>query len=60
MAEAGLSAGGTSVAVSYAPQILVPKQATAQQAAALVQKDLARSLRLGLLDGQLGSLGEVS
>jgi hypothetical protein len=56
--SAGL-AGGTTY-ITYAPEVVIPKQATAAEAVALMRKDLSRSLRLGLLDGDLGSLEAVS
>jgi phage-related protein len=55
VSQAGLGGGpGGGVNVTYAPSLTVPRQATAVEAAALVGKDLVRSLRLGLAGGDLG------
>jgi phage-related protein len=46
--DAGL-AGGSQVTVTYAPQVVVPRVASAAEVAAIVGNDLVRNLRLGIL-----------
>lgn len=62
MGEAGLygEPAAAGVNVTYAPALTVPRSASAPEVAALVGKDFARSVRLGLLDGSLGTLEAAS
>jgi phage-related minor tail protein/Flp pilus assembly pilin Flp len=58
MDEAGLSGGGRQLV--YAPNITVPKQATAAEAAALIQQRLAMAIRLGDADPDFSILEAAS
>jgi phage-related minor tail protein len=58
MEEAGLSGGGRQLV--YAPNITVPKQATAAEAAALIQQRLAMAIRLGDADPDFSILEAAS
>jgi len=64
MDAAGLTSGGdvagAGINVTYAPALTVPRTASAAEVAALVGRDFARSVRLGLLDGSLGDLEAAS
>jgi hypothetical protein len=45
-----------AVYVTYSPTLTVPTVPTAGQAAAILEQDLARSLRMGLLNAQIGEV----